>query len=125
MQELRVTKGSGTYRYASGFTPAGPWPTTSSAEGFWFTWDRRTRLDKNFTTGVTPLGEATESYEIDVYDDGTFTTVVRTLTSATETVNYSEAQQVTDFGGAQTNFYVDVYQVSATLGRGYPVRGSF
>ena len=28
MQELRVTKGSGTYRYASGFTPAAwPWPS--------------------------------------------------------------------------------------------------
>jgi hypothetical protein len=125
MQELRATKGSGTYRYASGFTPTGPWPTTSSADGVSFTWDRRTRLDKNFTTGVTPLGETTEAYEIDVYDDGTFTTVVRTLTSTTETVNYSEAQQIADFGGAQTNFYIDVYQVSAMLGRGYPVRGSF
>jgi len=125
MQELRATKGYGTYRYASGFTPTGPWPTTSSADGVSFTWDRRTRLDKNFTTGVTPLGETTEAYEIDVYDDGTFTTVVRTLTSTTETVNYSEAQQIADFGGAQTNFYIDVYQVSAMLGRGYPVRGSF
>ena len=60
-----------------------------------------------------------------MYDDGTFTTVVRTLTSTTETVNYSEAQQVIDFGSVQTNFYIDVYQVSSTLGRGYPARGSF
>ena len=58
-------------------------------------------------------------------DDGTFTTVVRTLTSTTETVNYSEAQQVTDFGAVQSSFFIDVYQVSATLGRGYPARGSF
>jgi len=125
IQECRVTKGSGTYRYSAGFTPTGPWPTTSSTDGVSFTWSRRTRLDKNFTTGVTPLGETTESYEIDVYDDGTFTTVVRTLTSTTETVNYSEAQQVIDFGSVQTNFYIDVYQVSSTLGRGYPARGSF
>ena len=125
IQECRVTKGSGTYRYSAGFTPSGPWPTTSSTDGVSFTWSRRTRLDKNFTTGVTPLGETTESYEIDVYDDGTFTTVVRTLTSTTETVNYSEAQQVIDFGSVQTNFYIDVYQVSSTLGRGYPARGSF
>lgn len=125
IQECRITKGSGTYRYSAGFTPSGPWPTTSSTDGVSFTWSRRTRLDKNFTTGVTPLGESTESYEIDVYDDGTFTTVVRTLTSTTETVNYSEAQQVIDFGAVQSSFFIDVYQVSATLGRGYPARGSF
>ncbi len=125
MQEFRVTKGSGTFRYSSAFTPTGPWPTTSSTDGVNFTWSRQTRLDTDLTTGAVPLGEESESYEIDVYDDNTFTTVVRTLTSTTETVNYSEDQQVEDFGGVQTEFYIDVFQISATRGRGYNGRGSF
>ncbi len=88
-----------------------------------FTWQRRSRLATR-TTGALgisiPLGEASESYSIDVFSDGTYTTVLRTLTSSTTSVAYSAAQQTTDFGSPQTTVYVAVHQVSEVVGRGYP-----
>jgi hypothetical protein len=88
-------------------------------------WRRRTRVSGAWRDLVeVSLGEDTESYSVDVYDDNTYTTVVRTLTSSTPTVTYTAAQQTTDFGGLQTTVYAKVYQVSADVGRGYPLTGS-
>lgn len=86
-----------------------------------FTWSRRTRLATNFTNGTVPLGEAAEAYVLEVYDDSGYGTVLRTITSLTDAeADYPAADQVTDFGSAQATLYVRVYQVSATVGRGYP-----
>ena len=80
-------------------------------------WVRRGRLDWEWRDYVeTPLGEATESYEIDIMSGST---VKRTLTASTQSVTYTAAQQTTDFGGVQTTLSVRVYQMSATVGRGY------
>jgi hypothetical protein len=81
-------------------------------------WVRRSRLSTSWwTTGVERLmGEATESYEIDIMDGAD---VVRTLTATTNAVTYTSAQQVTDFGGNQSTLTFRVYQLSATVGRGY------
>lgn len=68
------------------------------------------------TEGV-PLGEETEEYEMDVMDG---VTVKRTITSTDGTFAYSAANQVTDFGSAQAEVDVRIYQISATVGRGYP-----
>lgn len=89
-----------------------------------FTWDRRTRLSVRYGGAggsYTPLGEDSESYEVDVYDSGV---VVRTLTSSSETVTYTAAQQTTDFGGVLPYGVCDaeVFQVSAVVGRGYGCR---
>jgi len=51
-------------------------------------------------------------------------TVKRTLTTTSPTVTYSAAQQVTDFGAAQSSVTVRVYQLSAVVGRGYPAVAS-
>jgi hypothetical protein len=64
-----------------------------------------------------PLGEATEAYQVEVWDSG-YTTLKRTLTSSTPTVTYTNANQVTDFGSGQTTIYLKIYQLSATVGRG-------
>lgn len=82
------------------------------------TWVRRSRLTSSeWVTGVAiPVGESSESYEIDIMNGST---VVRTLTSTTEAVEYTSADQVTDFGGNQTTLTFRVYQMSATVGRGY------
>jgi hypothetical protein len=81
-----------------------------------FTWVRRTRLGGAWVGGSTiPLGEASESYEVDIYDGVTFK---RTLASSTPTVVYSLAQQTTDFGGTATSFTANLYQMSAVVGRG-------
>lgn len=81
-------------------------------------WTRRTRVDGTWRANVdTALGEATESYEIDIMNGAT---VKRTLTSTTPTVTYTSAQQVTDFGSYQTSINFKVFQISAVVGRGFP-----
>jgi len=85
------------------------------------TWRRRTRLSSRITGPLAwsaPLGEAAESYEVEVWDS-TYTTLKRTLTASTQTATYTSANQVTDFGSNQTVLYLRIYQLSATVGRGY------
>lgn len=45
---------------------------------------------------------------------------VRTIAATTPTASYSAAQQVADFGSAQSSVSVRVYQLSASVGRGWP-----
>jgi hypothetical protein len=83
-------------------------------------WIRRTRIggDDSWQDGVTevPLGEATEAYSIDILNGST---VVRTLSSSSPSVVYSSADQTTDFGSPQSSISVNIYQLSATVGRGF------
>ena len=81
-------------------------------------WVRRSRFSTSWwTTGVArPLGETTESWEIDIMNGAV---VVRTLTAVTNAVTYTSADQVTDFGSNQTALTFRVYQLSTTVGRGY------
>lgn len=89
------------------------------------TWIRRGRVSPGWRNGVdVPIGEASESYEVDIYDGAGYTTIKRTLTATSATVAYTSAQQVTDFGGNQGTLYVRVYQMSATVGRGFPLSAS-
>jgi hypothetical protein len=91
----------------------------AKSSGDWvIEWTRRSRYTSSFwRTGVTrPLGEASESYEVDILDGST---VVRTLTSTTPTVTYTDAQQIADFGSSQSQVDLAIYQMSATVGRGY------
>ena len=56
---------------------------------------------------------------------GTYTTLKRTFFSLTsETMPYTSAEQVADFGSDQATIYLKVYQMSATAGRGYPLTQS-
>ena len=86
------------------------------------TWVRRTRLDAPWLDGVdAPLGEASESYEVDILDAAG--AVVRTLATDVPTVTYTAADQIADFGAAQPAVTVRVYQLSARIGRGSPAEG--
>jgi hypothetical protein len=82
------------------------------------TWIRRTRIGGEWVDGGdASLGETTESYSIDIYDGST---IVRTLTSSTASVVYSASNQTTDFGSVQwTDVHIEVFQISATVGRGF------
>lgn len=84
------------------------------------TWTRRSRLSGNWwTTGVpAPIGEDSESYEIDIMDGAT---VKRTISSSTTNAVYTSAQQVADFGSPQQSISLRIYQLSAVVGRGYPL----
>lgn len=79
-------------------------------------WQRRERGDggwKNYS-GV-PLSEEVEKYEVDVYKDST---IIRTLTTGTNSCVYLISQQLADFGAAQSSVHVKIYQISAKKGRG-------
>jgi hypothetical protein len=83
-------------------------------------WVRRARTGgewRDYVDASQP--EATLEYEIDfLTDDGV--TLIRTVTGITsENYTYSAANIATDFP-ATTDALAKIYQVSATVGRGYP-----
>lgn len=87
-------------------------------------WVRRSRVGGAWSDYAdVPIGEESESYEIEIWSSG-YSTLKRTLTASTPTVTYTAAQQTTDFGGTQSTIYVRVYQLSAIVGRGYKLEGS-
>ena len=108
-----------TYRGVN-LKPLSPVNLTGGIDGSnnWdLAWIERSRFTTGWwTTGVERTNEPVESYEIDIMNGAA---VVRTLTSITNAVEYTSAQQVTDFGGNQTTLTFRVYQISATVGRGY------
>ncbi len=79
-------------------------------------WKRRTRADgswKDFAD--VPLGETIELYEVEIMSGAA---VKRKIQSTSQSVSYSAAQQVTDFGSAQGSLNVRIYQISEIRGRG-------
>lgn len=87
-------------------------------------WVRRGRIAGEWTDYAdVPLGEDAESYEIEIWTAG-YATLKRTLTAGTTTVSYTSAQQTTDFGSNQATVYCRVYQLSASVGRGYKLEGT-
>lgn len=88
-------------------------------------WIRRTRISGGWNDNSdVPLGEDSQSYEVEIYSSNTYVTLKRTISGlSAATTTYSAAEQTTDFGSTQATIYFIVYQVSATAGRGYPARG--
>ena len=84
-------------------------------------WDRRSRTDQQWKDYVdVDLGETSEAYQIDIYNDHTFATVVRTLHTTAPSVVYTSADHFTDFGGTREFVACKVYMMSSVVGRGYP-----
>jgi hypothetical protein len=82
-------------------------------------WDRRSRLSSRFLGSggsVVPLGEAVESYEVDVLDGAT---VLRTASVSSPEWTYTQAMQASDGVDSATALTFSVYQMSAIVGRGY------
>ena len=80
------------------------------------TWIRRTRIGGDtWDTLEVPLGEESERYEIDVLSGAA---VVRTIVTETPLAVYSQAQQLADFGAAQSAIDLRIHQVNAAWGRG-------
>jgi len=90
-----------------------------AGSGDWaLSWIRRTRLGGAWTSGTAiPLGEATEEYEVEIMNGATVVRTITALSSAATT--YTDAQQVTDFGSTQSSVTFRVYQISATVDRGF------
>lgn len=128
-----ITQGAGdetsseeTYTYTGvNLKPLSPVWATGSRDGsgnLTIGWTRRTRIGGKWKNGRdASLGEGVESYEIDIYSGST---VVRTLTSSTNSVSYTAAQQTTDFGSTQSVVACKIYQLSQTVGRGYELEAN-
>jgi hypothetical protein len=87
-----------------------------TVDGVVLSWVRRTRLDcESWDIEEIPLGEDNEAYELDVLSGAT---VVRTLPASAPTVLYPAADEIADFGSAQSSLSIRVAQLSATVGRG-------
>lgn len=99
--------------------------TANAAWDILIDWDRRTRVGGEWRNNVeVSLGEASQAYEVDIYDSS-FATLKRTLSPlTTSNATYSSANQVTDFGSNQTTIYARIYQLSATVGRGFVWQGA-
>lgn len=110
-----------------------PWaPTTfrvarDGANNATLSWQRRTRLAVRHGGpggSYVPLGEVVEAYEVDVYADDTFAAVVRTIAAGSETASYTAAEQTADGLTPGDPIYARIYQLSAVVGRGFPLEAT-
>lgn len=86
------------------------------------TWTRRTRVGGEWRDLVdASLSEASEAYEVEICTSD-FATVKRTLSVTAALASYTSAQQIADFGAVQETLYCRIYQISAAVGRGYPLQ---
>lgn len=83
-------------------------------------WTRRDRKagDPPFIEN-SPLSEAEEKWEIEILT--TNNTPIRLLESDKPPLVYTAQNQITDFSLIQSSLSVAIYQISAVLGRGYPL----
>ena len=92
---------------------------TRSTAGVTFSLLRRSRRDGDGWQLIdVPLGEDMEAYELDILRNGA---VVRSLSMTSASVLYAAAQETVDFGGVQSGFDVQAFQMSAAVGRGFPL----
>ena len=95
-----------------------------TSDNITITWQRRTRYQVRIVgpLGVSvPLGEQSEPYELDIYTDDSPDTLLRTISATTTSASYSAAEQAADGITPGDPVRVVVYQLSAIVGRGYPV----
>lgn len=108
------------------FSPADVEIDRDSSNNATITVRRRTRLSHRFLReGIdTPLGEADESYSVDAYTDGTYTTVAATFTFTGSSGSFTAAAQTTAGLTPGDPLYLAVHQLSAVVGRGYEKRAA-
>jgi len=95
-------------------------------------WTRRTRKggslggDNNLTDNVGgPINEDVEAYEIDIVNTSTQAVLGTYSVSASTAYTYTLAQQQSDGTDTLGTFAVDIYQLSAIMGRGRKGTGEF
>lgn len=88
-----------------------------TSAGVELSWRRRSRLGGDGWEPLdVPLGEEAERYEIDILAGAT---VRRTIAATAPAVVYPAADELADFGSAQTALSLTVVQMSAAVGRGF------
>lgn len=91
-------------------------------------WTRRSRIPSGWVDyNDIPLGEASELYDLEIWDSA-YTTLKRTFSNLTTSSQLYTAtgtiSQTTDFGSPQATLYCRVYQKNTTVGRGFVLQGS-
>jgi hypothetical protein len=119
---LAETEGQ-TFAYSGlNLRPLSPVHATGARDGdgaLSIGWVRRTRIGGEWTDGAdVPLGEESERYDIDILSGGS---VVRTITATAPTASYDATQQIADFGACQALVSLRIHQISAAVGRGFPL----
>jgi hypothetical protein len=87
-----------------------------AGDGIHISWIRRTRIDGDSWGVEAPLGEAVEAYALEILSGGA---VVRTIACASPQALYATADELADFGVAQTSLHIRVAQLSSTVGAGH------
>ena len=95
-----------------------------STNDWTLTFRRRTRIGGDWTGGFSaPIGEAAELYKLDITGrtlTGDFeSTIFRTISASSESITWTEAQQIADGATPGHHFYFRIYQWSDTVGRGF------
>lgn len=122
VEEAITPTGRALRPFSPALLTAGRWGSAGDIKARWV---RRARIGATMRNGVgVALGESTEAYEVEVCSDGTFSAVVRTISSTSAETIYTAAQQSVDFGSLQTTVHLRVYQLSAVVGRGDPAQAT-
>jgi hypothetical protein len=87
-----------------------------AGDGIHISWVRRTRIDGDGWGVEVPLGEEAEAYALEILSGGA---VVRTIACTSPQALYAAADELADFGVAQTSVHVRVAQLSSTAGAGH------
>ena len=104
------------------YAPEHPRAAINGVDIDW-TWIRRTRVGGAMQDSIdVPLSEDSESYELDIFASQTSTPALRTLASSSEAVTYNDADITTDFGSIPATIWIELYQLSAQVGRGFARR---
>lgn len=120
VQEAPAVLRTNTGRAERPFAPVSIVGTRDGSNNLTITWQRRTRIGGEWLdgTGDVPLGEASQAFEV-LIRNAANTATLRTIGSlTTPTASYTAALQTTDFGSVQAAINVQVFQLSATVGRG-------
>ena len=120
-----------------------PWAPTGlgvgldSAGNFFVGWNRRSRIGSTSFAHIAPMVETTESYECYILSAGYDITtwdpiapptdnVIRKFTSSTTRIEYTVDMMATDgFDQSVNGSHIVVFQISGTVGRGFPLWQSF
>ncbi|WP_036296837.1 glycoside hydrolase/phage tail family protein [Methylosinus sp. PW1] len=90
-----------------------------TADGVVVSFIRRGRVDADSWEPVDiPLGEESEAYDIVIALPGG---AARVLSVASASAFYSASAELADFGASQTSLAVQIFQISASAGRGFPL----
>ena len=117
LEDITATAFTTTGKSIKPYAPCQIKGTRDGSNNLSINWVRRTRKGGVLVDYKdVDLSELSEAYEVDILSGST---IIRTLSTATPTVSYSAANQITDFGSTQSSVNVKIYQLSSYVGRGY------